>query len=742
MLAAMPPRRASVLAAIAIAAVACGPAPWVANPIGAMRSVLRALDDYADRHPDRGFPETLAALESASQTSGFVYTPAPRDAAGRITRYTLRLPHARQPLFTDESTVIRRARDGETPPPVVDRVGDLGQAAVIGFSPDGESIAVIVGARAMVLDVATGRELRRLTMPADDVSFGVTAAGALLASRADVQRTLSQLAGSPGTVPFDATRARQGAFSPDGRWLGLMDRDAIRIWDLSRQSEARRLNIDRFIPEGMVFSAEGRWLIANGFDRAPLRGGRLRDERAVLRIWDVETGQLVGVVPTTVSVQDVRIAPGGRLALARSGSSEVVRIWDTATGTLARTLRPSPHRTRVCSIAFSADGRALAASGDEGSVATLWDLATGSERAALDAGMWANVGFSPDGRLLFARGAEEMQVWDAAGGADRWQIPAEGAPHDHFGFFTIAFSPDSRQVAISDRRSIRIWDATSGSQLRTLPRAGSSEFTQMLFAPDGRLLVVRIEGGTAIVTEAESGRELHRIVGVENPPAGLVWTTFSPDNRWVAITDRDGRGTVWDIAGNTQRRPAKAPPPNARFPLAVSAHARLLARIGRPYEGTIDVVDGASGEVVSTIPSGSLGGCTTGETVAFSPDARSLAIVGQDFGNVTSVWEVASGRQLFALPASAEHAVFSPDGRIVAAASLEGGASIRLWEASTGREQMALRGAAAHGDTAAIALSGDGRWVATQSADFRLTIWNRATGQPQYEYSLVDRGMP
>jgi len=90
-----------------------------------------------------------------------------------------------------------------------------------------------------------------------------------------------------------------------------------------------------------------------------------------------------------------------------------VRLWDTATGQMVRTL--IGQAAPVQGVAYSPDGRTLAAAGSDGTI-RLWDTATGQELLSLrgHAGSASRVAFSPDGQVLASTGVDRtVRIWDA-----------------------------------------------------------------------------------------------------------------------------------------------------------------------------------------------------------------------------------------------------------------------------------------------------------------------------------------
>src|SRR5207302_1682595 len=94
-----------------------------------------------------------------------------------------------------------------------------------------------------------------------------------------------------------------------------------------------------------------------------------------LKLWDadrpIESDELT--FQHADAVNACAISPDGRL-LATAGQDKSVRLWDTRTRQVIRTLEG--HTGPVRAVAFSKDGRTLATGSDDNS-AKLWDVASG-----------------------------------------------------------------------------------------------------------------------------------------------------------------------------------------------------------------------------------------------------------------------------------------------------------------------------------------------------------------------------
>jgi WD40 repeat protein len=115
----------------------------------------------------------------------------------------------------------------------------------------------------------------------------------------------------------------------------------------------------------------------------------------------------------TGSVNALALSPDGRFLV--SGSEDVtLKIWDTATGNVLRTL--SGHDQPVLTAAISPDGRWIASGGADATV-RVWNVVTGeSTKVATHTSPVKNVVFSDDGRRLISLGNNEVKVWDVVDG--------------------------------------------------------------------------------------------------------------------------------------------------------------------------------------------------------------------------------------------------------------------------------------------------------------------------------------
>src|SRR5262249_24539191 len=167
-----------------------------------------------------------------------------------------------------------------------------------------------------------------------------------------------------------------------------------------------------------------------------------------------------------------------------------VQVWDARNGQPVGTL--GAHDREVQAVAFSRDDLHLASASGDGSVKVwAWDP------TRLDAvrkpefechgrvpGVYLNVAFSPDGRLVMGGEGYTVKVWDVQTG--RELEPLRGHTGD---VCAVAFSPDGRWLATAgEDTTVRIWDATSWKPRHTL-RGHTGVVSSLAFIPKSQRLV-------------------------------------------------------------------------------------------------------------------------------------------------------------------------------------------------------------------------------------------------------------
>ena len=123
---------------------------------------------------------------------------------------------------------------------------------------------------------------------------------------------------------------------------------------------------------------------------------------ATLRLWDLETGEILRSLVHTGEINTVAVLADGRRALSGSDNT-TLRLWDLKTGETLRILEG--HTDGVSAVAVLADGsRALSGSDDH--TLRLWDLETGARLAEFTADAAISCGALARDDLIVAGSAD------------------------------------------------------------------------------------------------------------------------------------------------------------------------------------------------------------------------------------------------------------------------------------------------------------------------------------------------
>lgn len=413
--------------------------------------------------------------------------------------------------------------------------------------------------------------------------------------------------------------------------------------------------------------------------------------------WVEEGGRLLG---HSGAVMSSDFAPDGRHLV--TGGDSTIRIWETGAAPTIET-RLEGHTGALTALAYSPDGRRLLTAGKDGSV-RIWDTASGKMFRTLgDAktlGEIRGAEFSADGQRVVTASriarvkengkevnASSVHVWDAETGADIRALSG----HTEGAVFA-RLSPDGRRlVTVADGGTTismsggaltglkfdkdlsteagvaRTWDTTTGTPLATLPGMASDR-SAPVFSPDGRLvLVVDRDVPQIRLCETETGRVVRTL---KRHKQQVQHAVFSPDGTRIATASEDGTACLWDSVTGAHLAMFKdftGTPTRVAFS---SNGARLAVAAG----SLVFVWDTANRNLIATIK----GHEATVTAVAFSSDGKKLLTASHD--RTAASWDASDGRMLalyLGHNGSVALALFSRDGQRVVTGSDDG--SARIW---------------------------------------------------------------
>jgi WD40 repeat protein len=554
-----------------------------------------------------------------------------------------------------------------------------------------------------------------------------------------------------------------GAFSPDGKRVLMLTLDTdpkqsvgvVRIFDAATGSLVTTIKSASGQLNTAVFSPDSTKLLTSGAN--------------VARLWNAADGKaLAEYRGHRGSVDSAQFSPSGKQIVTVGGLDRTVRVWETATGEETTVFRG--HEQPIRSAAFSPDGERVVTTADDGTV-RIWLLnpARAHVRAlAGHAGGIHQVAFSPDGgRALTGSDDTTARLWDTKTGKELFVLQGHAEVASPLArnqilhaVRTAAFSPDGHRVLTANpeeyasiRRPsllggakeervpftpVRLWDADTGKLLFALPghhaavevaafsfdgkrvlTAETVERVESIFYSEGgrfRNSTERFDQAAARIFDTETGKET---LALSERGGSIVAAEFSRDGRSIltaSLSPSTGHFTVrvWDAATGKELHLIYDGLSNSPLRPSFSPDGRHVVW---GFAWHMHVSDATTGKQVAELKNDAGGAAFA--TMSFSPDSRRLLIGDQggairfwDFTNDQTLWLKGHTQSINAL-------AISRDGKLIASASVDQTACV--WDAATGKELYTLSGHVQ--GVLAVAFSPDGKQVITGSSDGTARIW-------------------
>lgn len=202
--------------------------------------------------------------------------------------------------------------------------------------------------------------------------------------------------------------------------------------------------IDRVL--ALDFSPDGKLLASGGGE--PSRSGELK-------IWNVESGELVKALPEAHSdtINSVAFSPDGA-SLATCGSDRFAKIFSVGEGKLIRPLEGHTHY--VLGVTWRADGRMLATSGAD-MVIKVWDARTGEQVRTIP-------GYTKEVNSVRFVGLTDQVVTTSGDNAVRVKNSSNGGGVRDLGgatdyMFSLGVSADGKTIVAGGQDGVlRVWN--------------------------------------------------------------------------------------------------------------------------------------------------------------------------------------------------------------------------------------------------------------------------------------------
>lgn len=427
------------------------------------------------------------------------------------------------------------------------------------YTPDGKQVLGAFSNQAIpVWDAKTGKIARRFQLPPNQYMYNVAVSAngrfAAAVMQNDGSLRVWGIASGEELRTLDTTRLNPYAmaFSPDGRMLGAVVGQSLRIWDLATGKDMHDDGGHRGMIHSLTFLENGSKLVTMGQD-------------LTLRYWDTATGK---------ELRKARMAQYGGQSMAADASGKAALYYATSLGlhrwSPATSADPEPvpmaPNTQNFYFQFSADGRFAAGTQNNNELVVI-DTTNGAERHRLNPA--GRIGYnplpSPGGRYVayissFMPGT--VLIWDFAAGYGKRPLIADGPNR---GAARMAFSRDGRLLAVQTQVGIvQLWEIATATPLAQIASPDGYNIMAMAISPDARTVATSSTTGAIRLFDVVSGKSVGPLTAHS---AYVPAMAFSADGTRLATGSLDTTAVVWDVAKLTESfpRPTTAAPTESQL---------------------------------------------------------------------------------------------------------------------------------------------------------------------------------
>ena len=546
-------------------------------------------------------------------------------------------------------------------------VGDRAAA----FSPNGQYLAVSSSTGIWLYDTVNYREVALLPSqyPVNSIAFSPDGNDIV-----GIQNQVWSIVTKEKITTFSPDRGIGGlvAFSPNGKTIASTDERTIKLWDIVTKQELVRMESE-YTVDTLSVSHDGFLVAGAGSD-------------GLVKVWEVNTGQLKNTFRHNGRVNSIAFSPTENI-LASGGGDTTVKLWNAITGTEILTIRrrevisavafspdgktlawieASPPDTihvwdvttrsiialyedptvfNMNSIAFSPDGKTFVTVDAQSDIVKVWDINTGSTIDLGHIGL-TPISFSPDSTMLASGGHRGVKLWDVNTGRDIANIPIKPSSRVRL----VSFSPDGRTLAyrVSGEKLTRLWDVTTQTQTGIIENPSIEYWA---FSPNGKTLA-SAAGRIITLWDVVTGQP---IATLEGPLGRVSHITYSPAGNTLASVSRDRTIRLWDIATSENIETFEGKSYAAFSP-----------------DGTMLVFGKDRGLEVRNLITRDMTIIDGNNFMAFFPDSSMMflrSISGESRGSI-SVWNAKTSTPITILDseifADRKRPIFSPDGKTLA----------------------------------------------------------------------------
>lgn len=518
----------------------------------------------------------------------------------------------------------------------------------------------------------------------------------------------------PRSVPVGdgSDSPSKAAFSSDGRWLVTTTPRMIQLHDLAEPNtqSLTLLEDEKATFYQPLFSTDGRWLIVT----------HLSNDQNTLSVYDLTAEDpsqsiqpLLKVSETDRKLRgDAKLLGDGRW-LALGEGSRIVLLWDLSQSdpwTMPRRI-VTGHRQVVMGMQVSSDGRWLYTGG--GKTVRRWDLS--ADEPSLNPSVFR--GHDETSYMTVSGSGRWIFTFDEGGAWRLWDVQQQDATdfctvlrnhQEPLWAAPVLASSGASVATVAYDGACRLWDLDAANPaLTSLPIGqGQGPLRMMAMADHGRQIALATADHIVRLWTLQPNGDFAETGQLEGHQESIAAIAFHPDASLLATSSNDNTVRIWrlDASGN-------------------GSQIKIL------------------------------GGDFSMGVLRFSADGRWLLTAGD--GQLGSLWPMEAG-EFSGQPIPIRHeylysdqnlsdALFSPDGRWLFTASSDH--TVRRWDLTAARinsaslsqyqelnleqliekatREMGLVILRGHGScVTSIALSADGRWLASGSWDNTARLWD------------------
>ena len=349
------------------------------------------------------------------------------------------------------------------------------------------------------------------------------------------------------------------AFSNDGQSIATSSYDkTVAIWDLSDPRsvlQQQKLQGHSWWVHDVAFSKDGQRIVSAGHDGKVIVWAKQDADTTRFSILAEFTGHIGPVFAVTFSPDGKLVATGGhdkRLMVWDYARQDTTSIRDQLNGILATPPEFRAfdgHRAAIRSVAFSPDGTRLV-SGSADNTLKVWDTTTGDLHRTLrghERAVRAAV-FAPNNRQIVSGSFDEtVRIWNVGEFRESRMLGAETVDGHADAVLDARFSSDGKNIVTASRdRTARIWNNASSEMVHELSEGHDYLASAATFFPDGKRLLTAGGDNTVRVWDVVTGTQLSAMTGTGRD--GVV--ALSPNSK-LAVTGKAKSAVLWDLETKT-----------------------------------------------------------------------------------------------------------------------------------------------------------------------------------------------